>query len=253
MTASARERSPHAVVTGACGDIGAALVDQLLSTGCTVTGLDVVPPKTERTTRNGLSSSVEYVLIDVSDRAAVDELVDGLPALDIVIGAAGIVRSSPFLEITTADWQAHLDVNLTACFHVGQSAARRMVRDGRGGSILFVASWVHDHPWPEIASYVVSKAGLVALTRSMAAELATHGVRVNAIAPGIVRAGMAKQQLDTDPAYAAKALKSLPLGRFQTVHDVAAAAGFLVSDGASYITGSVLLADGGSSLLSGGA
>src|SRR5690606_32393896 len=118
----------------------------------------------------------------------------------------------PFLDITPESWEKHLDINLTGCFHVGQAAARRMARDRTQGRIIFTSSWVGSIPWPEITAYTVSKAGVDMLTKQMARELAQHGIRVNAVAPGIVRAGLAGRQLDEEPQYAARVAKVIPLG-----------------------------------------
>ena len=185
---------------------------------------------------------------DVVDREAVDAALGAIDPLDVAIGNAGIVESAPFLEVTPEQWRAHLDVNLTGCFNVGQAAARLMVERGRPGRILFTGSWVGEVPWPDIAAYCVSKAGVRMLARSMARELAEHGIRVNVVAPGIVWAGMARRQFETDPAYARRASGVVPLGEFGTPEQVAKAAAFLCSPDADYITGATLLVDGGASL-----
>src|SRR5207302_8588283 len=117
----------------------------------------------------------------VGDGEAVDAAPGAIDPLDVAIGNAGIVESAPFLEVTAEQWQAHLDVNLTGCFNVGQAAARLMVERGRSGKVIFTGSWVGEVPWPEIAAYSVSKAGLRMLARSMARELAQFGIRVNVV------------------------------------------------------------------------
>jgi NAD(P)-dependent dehydrogenase (short-subunit alcohol dehydrogenase family) len=139
-------------------------------------------------------------------------------------------------------------VNLTGCFNLGQSAARLMVERERPGRIIFTSSWVQEVPWPEITAYSVTKAGLRMLARQMARELAPHGILVNVIAPGIVRAGLAKRQMETEPQYARRVKNVIPLGEPQTAEQVAAATAFLCSDAADYMTGSSLLVDGGCSL-----
>jgi NAD(P)-dependent dehydrogenase (short-subunit alcohol dehydrogenase family) len=189
-----------------------------------------------------------YWQADVTDRDGVMAALSALDPLDVAIGNAGIVESAPFLEVTPEQWQAHLDVNLSGCFNVGQIAARLMAERGRPGLVLFTGSWVGEIPWPEISAYCVSKAGVRMLARSMARELAVHGIRVNVVAPGIVFAGMARRQYETDPAYARRASGVVPLGELGTAEQVAQAAAFLCSSDAAYMTGSVLLVDGGASL-----
>jgi NAD(P)-dependent dehydrogenase (short-subunit alcohol dehydrogenase family) len=107
---------------------------------------------------------------------------------------------------------------------------------------------VQEVPWPEIAAYSASKAGVRMLARSMARELAPHQILVNVIAPGIVYAGLARHQMETEPQYARRIQHVIPLGRLQEAEEVAKATAFLCSDAAAYMTGSVLLADGGCSL-----
>ena len=123
-----------------------------------------------------------------------------------------------------------------------------MIQRGTEGHIIFTGSWVQDVPWPEIAAYSASKAGLAMMMKTMALELARHQIRVNVIAPGIVAAGMAKYQMDHEPQYARRVASIIPLGRMQTTEDVARAAAFLCSDDAAYMTGTTLLVDGGCSL-----
>ncbi len=228
-------------ITGGAGDIGRAVARELLGHGARVALLDRVRP-------GELPEGAAFLELDVRDAAAVAEVLATIDPLDVVIGNAAIVRSAPFLEISVDDWREHLDVNLTGCFTVGQAAARLMLARGRPGRILFTSSWVQDVPWPEIAAYAVSKSGLKMLTRCMAAELAPHGILVNAVAPGIVAAGMARHQLETEPQYAARVARAVPLGRLQTAEQVARSVAVLCSDAADYMTGSVLLADGGCSL-----
>jgi NAD(P)-dependent dehydrogenase (short-subunit alcohol dehydrogenase family) len=230
-------------VTGAAGELGGAMARELAARGAAVTMLDLVPES-----EVGDAGPCSYRRVDVTDRAAVDEAVAAIDPLDVMIGNAGIVEAAPFLEVTQAQWQAHLDVNVTGCFNVGQAAARLMVQRGTHGRIVFTGSWVGEIPWPEISAYCVSKAGVRMLARSMARELAGHGIRVNVVAPGIVMAGMARKQYETDPGYARRASVVIPLGEFGTAEQIAKAVGFLCSPDAEYMTGSVLLVDGGASL-----
>jgi NAD(P)-dependent dehydrogenase (short-subunit alcohol dehydrogenase family) len=198
--------------------------------------------------RARINGDVAYIQADVRDRAAIDAALAALDPLDVAIGNAAIGHGIPFLNITSEQWQEHLDVNLTGCFNLGQSAARLMVARGRPGRIIFTGTWVQDVPWPEIAAYSATKAGVRMLARSMARELAAHKILVNVIAPGIVYAGLARHQMETEPQYARRIQHVIPLGELQTAEQVARATAFLCSTAADYMTGAVLLADGGCSL-----
>ena len=169
-------------VTGAAGDLGGAMALELASAGRRRD--DARPRPGGRGAERSRRSPRVPSQVDVTDRAAVDEALAAIEPLDVVIGNAGIVESAPFLDVTQAQWQAHLDVNVTGCFNVGQAAARLMVERGTRGQIIFTGSWVGEIPWPEISAYSVSKAGVRMLARSMARELAGRGIRVNVVAPG---------------------------------------------------------------------
>jgi NAD(P)-dependent dehydrogenase (short-subunit alcohol dehydrogenase family) len=237
-------------VTGAAGDLGHAMSLELARRGADVTMIDVASEDdaAARIEVVAAAGDCTYKQADVTDRNAVQAALTAIDPLDVAIGNAGIVDSAPFLDVTPEQWQAHLDVNLGGCFNVGQIGARLMVARDRPGLILFTGSWVGEIPWPEIAPYCVSKAGVRMLARSMARELAVHRIRVNVVAPGIVFAGMARRQYETDPAYAARASVVVPLGELGTPEQVAQATAFLCSQEAAYMTGSVLLVDGGASL-----
>lgn len=237
-------------ITGGAGDIGAAMAAELVRHGAVVTLIDVKSEDEARPWIDVASANgpVAYVSADVRDRAAIDAALAAIMPLDIAIANQAIGRGIPFLDLTPEDWQAHVDVNLTGCFHVAQSAARLMVERGTHGRIVFTGSWVQEVPWPEISAYSATKAGVRMLCRSMARELAAHRIRVNVIAPGIVYAGLAKRQIETEPQYAARIRHVIPLGELQRAEQVAQATAFLCSTAADYMTGSVLLADGGCSL-----
>jgi NAD(P)-dependent dehydrogenase (short-subunit alcohol dehydrogenase family) len=237
-------------ITGAAGDLGHAMSLELAGRGAHVTMIDRVAEAKagERIVAVGRVGNCAYVRADVTDRPAIEAALRAVDPLDVAIGNAGIVQSAPFLEVTPEQWQAHLDINLTGCFNVGQLAAQVMVERRRPGLVLFTGSWVGEIPWPEIGPYCVSKAGVRMLARSMARELAAHRIRVNVVAPGIVHAGMARRQYETDPAYARRASVVIPLGEMGTAGQVAQSVAFLCSPEASYMTGSVLLVDGGASL-----
>ena len=250
-----------AVITGGCGDIGRATARRLIACGARVALLDVIEETEARKAVLLLSQDpgiASYVRCDVSRRAEVEAALTGVQSsngrIDFVIANAAVVCNQPFLEITTEAWMRTLEVNLTGCFHVAQVAAQLMDRqdpdsDGIRGRILFTGSWVQDMPWPEGTSYIVSKAGIKALARNMAQELSARGIRVNVVAPGIVMAGLSRQVYESDPAFGPRATAAIPLGEFGTAEQVADAFAFLCGPESSYMTGSVLLVDGGASLV----
>lgn len=238
-------------ITGGAGDIGAAMGAELCRLGASVTLIDHKSRKeAEAWVRKvrALGEKVRYVQADVRDGRALREALTAMETLDVAIGNAGIVASAPFLRVTEEQWRRHLDVNLTGCFNLGQAAARLMVEGEKSGRIIFTGSWVGEVPWPEISAYSVTKAGIRMLARSMARELATYGIRVNVISPGIVEAGLAKRQMETEPQYARRVQGVIPLGKPQSAEQVARATAFLCSSAADYMTGATLLVDGGCSL-----
>ncbi len=243
------------LITGGLGDIGRATARRLALDGHRVAVLDLFDVAAGNHRLDALAaddavlrSRLSYVQADITDHGRLDAAVNSIPGLDTLIANAGTVAAAPFLDITVEQWQRHLDVNLTGAFLAAQFAARRFVAESVPGLLLFTGSWVADVPWPEITAYVATKAALQMVARQAARELAVHRIRANVVAPGIVRAGLAKMQLDTEPQYAARAARVVPLGELQTPDQVADAFSFLCSAGAEYMTGSTLLVDGGASL-----
>ena len=240
-----------ALITGAAGDLGNAMARHLAKNGAHVVMWDIkgagdAAAAVARVQK--YDASAEYRVVDVRDRPAVDRAMNSIASLDIVCSNAGIVQAQPFLEVTTESWQHHLDVNLTGCFNVCQAAALKMVADQTAGRIILTSSWVGSIPWPEIAPYTVSKAGVNMLVKQMARELAPWRIRVNAIAPGIVNAGLAGRQLREEPQYAAWAAKVIPLIEPGTPEEIGEAVVYLAGPQSAYMTGSILTLDGGCSL-----
>ena len=240
-----------AIVTGGAGDLGNAMARHLAENGAHVVIWDIVPQADAGAAIERVRAhdpQVQYAQVDVRDRAPSTSAIAALPQLDIVCSNAGIVEAQPFLELSGENWQNHLDINLTGCFNVCQAAARRMVADGVAGRIILTSSWVAEIPWPEITAYTVSKAGVNMLVKQMARELSPHGILVNAVAPGIVKAGLAGRQLREEPQYAARVAKAIPLGEPGTPEEIAAAVVYLAGPQTAYMTGSILTLDGGCSL-----
>ena len=240
-----------ALITGAAGDLGNAMTRHLAKNGAHVVMWDVKEADEAAAAVARVQeydAAAEYQTVDVRDRQAVDHAMNLIARLDIVCSNAGIVQAQPFLEVTTESWQYHLDVNLTGCFNVCQAAALKMVADQTAGRIILTSSWVGSIPWPEIAPYTVSKAGVNMLVKQMARELAPWRIRVNAIAPGIVDAGLAGRQLREEPQYAAWAAKVIPLIEPGTPEEIGEAVVYLAGPQSAYMTGSILTLDGGCSL-----
>lgn len=253
------------VVTAGYGDIGRATCRRCCQEGATVimTGRK---PLTEgdaiaKDAQTG-PGAIEYLRCDAGHRQSIDDMLAHVlerhQRIDVVIGNAALVENGSFLGIRADQWQAHLELNLTGNFHLGQAAAQIMVNQepvkkpgcdrGVRGKILFNGSWCQNQPWPEGCCYGVSKAGLEFLARAMAQELAVHGIRVNVVAPGIIMAGLSKICYETDPQYGPRAAAAIPLREFGTPEQCADAFLFLASDESDYITGTSLLVDGGASL-----
>jgi NAD(P)-dependent dehydrogenase (short-subunit alcohol dehydrogenase family) len=243
------------LLTGACGAIGREVVRALIEHGASVMANDVLP-ENEATRLLGESGApeprVKYLQADITQAEAVEAMFEkvseavGLP--DVVCCHAGVTDSHPVEEYPLEGFDSLFDVNLRGAFVVAQTAVRRWIEHGVAGHLIFTTSWVEDVPWPGITPYAASKAGMKAMMRGFARELAPKGIRANAIAPGIVAAGMAKRQWDTEPDYRARAKRAIPLGYMQPPETVAHAFLFLCSRMAEYMTGAVLLVDGGCSL-----
>jgi NAD(P)-dependent dehydrogenase (short-subunit alcohol dehydrogenase family) len=174
---------------------------------------------------------------------AVDDLADLLGGVDVLVNNAGYGSSKPFLDLDLEEWQGVIDVNLTGAFTAAQAAARRMVKQGRGGAIVNVTS-VHEHiPLSGSGPYTASKHGLGGLTKVMALELGQHRIRVNSVAPGQIATRMTGQE-DRPPSAA-----NVPLSRAGDAREVASLIAWLASDDASYVTGGSYVVDGGLMLI----
>ncbi len=240
------------IVTGAAQGIGRTIAEQFLRQGARVLIFDLDAELAVETARQ-LSPGGELVVSiggDVSRREdvhrAVQACVKRFGRLDVMVAHAGIADAKPLLEIDDASWQRIMDVNLTGVFLCTQEAGRVMARSG-GGSVVVTAStnafWVESN----LAHYNTSKGGVVAFVRSAAIDLARYGIRVNAVAPGVVLTRIAAWVTE-DPVLAAEYLKHIPLNRFAETIDVAKVVLFLASSDSAYITGQTIVLDGGQTL-----
>ena len=237
-----------AVVTGAAGGIGRAVVEALVSQGRRVVAVDRSAHEmaTMRAELGGAGDACTTAPLDVSDAGAVAALFRRLGEagenVSCVVNAAGVTHRSPTLELPLDEWERTLAVNLTGTFLICQAAARSM--RAAGGAIVNVASELAFAAESEKAAYIASKAGVIGLTRALAVEWAPLGIRVNAIAPGATRTRMIAS-LDADEAARAAYLDRVPDGRFAEPAEVASSVAFLVSDAASHLVGHTLVLDGG--------
>lgn len=234
-----------ALVTGAAQGIGAACARRLAREQAQVVIADVADAPGQSLAGE---LGARYVHCDVGDAAQVDALVAAAiqahGRIDILVNNAGIFKATPFLEVSEADFDAVLRVNLKGAFLVGQAVARVMAEAGRG-SIINMSSVNSVLAIPDLASYNVSKGGLNQLTRAMALALADHGIRVNAVGPGTIATELAAQAVLTSEAARQKIMARTPLKRLGEPSEIADVVAFLASDASSYITGEIIMVDGG--------
>ena len=229
----------NALVTGASKGIGRAIALELGRAGASV----VVHYNSGRDEAEAVAAEIggRAAQADVSDPAAARALVEDAGELDILVNNAGLTRDGLIARMSDDDWETVLRTNLFGAFYTCRAAARGMMRR-RAGAIVNVSSIVGVHGNPGQTNYGASKAGLIGFTKSLARELGSRGVRANVLAPGYVTT----QLTDVLPDEAKAAmLANTPLGRLGSPEDVARAVRFLVADEASFITGEVLLVDGG--------
>jgi 2-hydroxycyclohexanecarboxyl-CoA dehydrogenase len=232
--------------------MGLAIARHLAAGGDRVGLLDLNGEAALRAAKDlsGSGASAIGVEADVSDRAAVDAALDKVRAelgpIGIMVTSAGLDSFEPFTDITLESWERLLSVNLTGTFHCLQAAVPDML-EARWGRMVTISSVSAQSGAPRMAHYVAAKAGVVGLTKSLALDLAPHGITVNSILPGVIDTPMSRRaQGAGDLAKLEKvAARMIPVGRAGTPEEIAATCGFLCSDGAAFITGQTVGVNGG--------
>lgn len=247
-----------AVVTGAGMGIGQAIAFRLAEAGASVMVTDINLEAASQTVeqikvRGGKAQAIHADASSPADAEKVTQATaEAFGHLDILVNNAGVFPHSSVLEISEEMWDKVLDINIKGVYFCSRAAAKEMIKAGQGGKIVNLASMEGLHPRADLAHYVTSKGGVVMLTRALALELAPHSILVNAVAPGgIMTPGTAEQGAvlkamgrslrEISDTFMAR----LPLGRFGEPDDVAKVVLFLASAAADYMTGSVVVVDGG--------
>ncbi|MDP6707517.1 MAG: SDR family oxidoreductase [Alphaproteobacteria bacterium] len=244
-----RLKDRRAVITGAASGIGRATALRFAAEGADVLIVDRDSEGAEETVRLGADAPgrFETLLADVTDQAAPDAMMaacrEAFGPIDILINNAGIGAAKAIDATEDEDLDRFLDVNLRAAFRVARAAVREM--RGRGGAIVHLASVFGLMGFPGSSIYSATKAALIGLTQNMAADYGRDGIRVNALAPGSIVTPLSEERLKTNPWFLDALVGSTPMARLGKPEEIAAAALFLSSDDASYVTGQVLAVDGG--------
>ena len=244
-----------AIVTGAARGIGLACAERLARDGYEVAMLD----HDEEAGLQALSDMhraryrATFLRCDVTDRENVANAVEAVEAVfgvpNVLVNNAGINRPADFLALDLQDFEMVLRTNLTSMFITSQQVADRMVDQGIDGSIINMSSGNAAMTGPKLCAYAASKGGIASMTAAIALALAPHGIRVNAIAPGTILTDMTRSRLWDDRATRDAILSRTPIGRFGTPEDVAALVAFLAGAESSYMTGQLVVLDGGRNVL----
>ncbi|MDH2443338.1 SDR family oxidoreductase [Amnibacterium sp. CER49] len=241
-----------AVVTGAAGDIGREVVEQLLARGVAVAGADLRPSTEEDP--GGASGRYRFDLVDLTDPRATEEWVAsvvqewGVPTIGVL--STGVSGNARLVDTSPEEWHRVLGACLDAAFFPARAVIRAMIRGGVRGRVVTIGSWAAHAPHPHIGAYSVAKAGLRMLTQTLALDHAADGILVNEVAPGIVEAGLSKALLEQDPALKQRTEAAIPLGRTLLPAQVARDVLHLASPQNLVTTGAVIVSDGGLSLAS---
>ena len=238
------------IVTGAGSGIGRAIAMGFSREGARVACADVRGERAEAAAEKIGAAGGQALAItaDTSERAQVEAMlartIERFGAVDVLVSAAGISARDHFLDVTDADWDRVLAVNLKGLFLCGQVVGRHMAKRGRG-AIINITSQLSEVAQPHCAPYLASKGGGRMLTKGMAVDLAQSGVRVNALAPGLTNTDLSPRDTEEGRRYLAETCRHIPMSRQAEPEEMVGAALYLASGEASYVTGTTLVVDGG--------
>ena len=240
-----RLENKKALITGAYRGIGKEIADLFIAQGAEIWGLDHQSPEDLPARIEAAKGKLHWVTADLSQldslEAVIENSIKESGGFDILVNNAGITKDNLSFRMSLEEWQKVIDINLSAAFIVSRTVGRDMIRK-RSGSIINMSSVIGIHGNGGQANYAASKAGLIGITKSLAQETASRGVRVNAIAPGFINTDMTAVLPDKLKEIM---LEKIPLKRMGSPADIARAALFLASGDSDYITGQVLSVDGG--------
>jgi NAD(P)-dependent dehydrogenase (short-subunit alcohol dehydrogenase family) len=235
-----------ALVTGAASGIGLAIAELLHARGAKVIAEDI-SPEVLRLARPGMVPFVADVTEDGAAEAAVAAAQDNFGRLDVLVNNAGRILYKPLVEMTREDWSWQMETNVTGAFLHSREAMRTMIPQ-KSGAIVNIASYASYFAFPGISAYTASKGALAQLTRTLALEAIEHNIRVNAIGVGDVVTNLLDHFMEDGPHFLAEHGRKAPIGRAAQPTEIAEIVAFLASDRASFIVGSVVMADGGMSV-----
>jgi len=235
-----------ALVTGGASGIGDAIASAFAAKGAVVGVIDI-NESVAKSKADALGNGAQSFVCDVSDPQSVEAVIAAAQAafahIDIVVNSAGVAMLAPAEDLTLDAWDRTIDINLKGTFLVSQAAGRVMLKAGKGGRIINIASQAGTVAIDQHVAYCASKFGVIGLSKTLAAEWGRHGITVNTISPTVVLTELGRKAWDNPRGEELK--KRIPTGRFAYPGEIAAAAVFLASDGAEMINGADLLIDGG--------
>jgi NAD(P)-dependent dehydrogenase (short-subunit alcohol dehydrogenase family) len=243
-----------AIVTGGARGIGFAIAKGLASSGALVVIADINPDGAEKAaaTVRAEGFQAQSIAVDVTKRASVQDMVaqtvEGSGQIDILVNCAGIIVRKPIEEVSDAEWDSVMDVNLRGVFLCSQVVGREMIKR-KGGKIINISSNIAQVLQPGRGVYAVSKAGVSHLTKVMALEWAPHHIHVNAIAPAPTMTDLNKKFFEKHPEDFKERLRSIPMGRLGDPQDYVGIVVFLASKASDFVTGQTIFVDGGSILI----